>query len=94
MDRSTVRDLADLCKLSLDETQEARAVAQMGRLLEYFGKLQGVDTDGVEPSPYPMELPHRPRPDDPDEVLSQDEVLDNAPSKRGGAFLVPRVVDG
>ncbi len=94
MDRSTVRDLADLCKLSLDDAQEARAVAHMGRLLEYFAMLQAVDTDGVEPSPYPMTLPHRPRADGRDAVLSQQEVLDNAPSMRGGAFLVPRVVDG
>ncbi len=41
----------------------------------------------------PSRVP-RPRADDPEEVLSQDEVLDNAPVKRGGAFLVPRVVDG
>ncbi len=94
MDRSTVRDLAALCKLNLDEAQEARAEAQMGRLLEYFGMLERVDTDGVEPSPYPMAMSPRPRADDPEEVLSQDEVLDNAPMKRGGAFLVPRVVDG
>ncbi len=94
MDRSTVRNLAALCKLSLDDAQEARAEAHMGRLLEYFDMLQAVDTDGVEPSPYPMTLPHRPRADVPDAVLSQQEVLDNAPSVRGGAFLVPRVVDG
>ncbi len=61
MDRSTVRNLAALCKLSLDDAQEARAEAHMGRLLEYFDMLQAVDTDGVEPSPYPMTLPHRPR---------------------------------
>ncbi len=42
----------------------------------------------------PMAMSPRPRADDPEEVLSQDEVLDNAPVKRGGAFLVPRVVDG
>ena len=94
MDRSTVRDLAALCKLSLDEAQQVRAAAHMGRLLEYFGMLQAVDTDGVEPSPYPMTLPPRPRADVVEPVLSQGEVLDNAPSVRGGAFLVPRVVDG
>ncbi len=94
MDRSTVRDLAALCKLSLDDAQQERAEARIGRLLEYFAVLQAVDTDGVEPSPYPMTLPHRPRADVPDAVLSQQEVLDNAPSNRSGAFLVPRVVDG
>ena len=93
MDRRTVRELARLCKLRLDEAQEARAEVQMGRILEYFRILEAVDTQGAEPTPYPMELASRPRPDVPGAVLSQDEVLANAPAKRAGAFLVPRVVE-
>lgn len=93
MDRSTVRELARLCKLALDEDQEARAEAQIGRLLEYFDMLSEVDTRGVEPSPYPLEMPPRRRADEPGEVLAQDEVLHNAPRRRAGSFLVPRVVE-
>ena len=93
MDRSTVRELARLCKLSLDEDQEALAEARIGRLLEYFGMLAEVDTEEVEPSPYPLEMSPRLRADEPGPVLSQDEVLENAPRKRAGSFLVPRVVE-
>ncbi len=93
MDRSTVRELARLCKLNLDDAQRHRAETQIGRILEYFGILETVDTEGVEPSPYPMALPARPRTDETGPVLSQKETLANAPQKRAGAFLVPRVVE-
>ena len=93
MDRSTIRELARLCKLALDEDQEARAEARIARLLEYFGTLQEVDTEGVEPSPYPLDIPLRLRADTPGPVLSQEEVLANAPRQRAGSFLVPRVVE-
>ena len=84
MDSRTVRELAKLCKLRLDEAQEARAEVQMGRILEYFRMLEAVDTEGAEPTPYPMDLASRSRPDVPGAVLSQDEVLANAPAKRAG----------
>lgn len=93
MDRSTVRELARLCRLSLDDAQEARAEARIGRLLEYFGMLAEVDTEGVEPSPYPLEMRPRRRADEPGPVLSQEQVLHNAPRQRAGSFLVPRVVE-
>lgn len=86
--------LASLSKLALDPAQEARAHAQIERLLGYFDVLQNVDTDGVEPSPYPMPIAHRLREDVPAPVLGQEEVLANAPRQRAGAFLVPRIVDG
>ena len=93
MDRSTVRELARLCKLNLDDAQGHRAEAHIGRILEYFRMLEKVDTEGVEPSPYPMDLCARPRSDRTAPVLSQKETLANAPQKRAGAFLVPRVVE-
>ena len=94
MDRDTVRDLCRLAKLRLDEDQMARAQEQMTRLLGYFDMLEAVSTDAVQASPYPVRIPHRPRPDEAEPALSQDEVLQNAPAQSAGAFLVPRVVEG
>lgn len=93
MDQERVRELADLCRLQLDEGELARAREQIDRLLEYFSQLQEVDTEGIEASPYPCPIPHRFRPDQPGPVLSQAEVLSNAPEQRAGQFQVPRVVD-
>ncbi len=94
MDRETVRELCSLSKLNLDEGQMTRAQEHITRLLGYFDMLQGVNTDAVAASPYPLPIPHRPRADEAEPPLSQDEVLQNAPAQRAGSFLVPRVVAG
>ena len=87
-------ELASLARLKLPEKARERTVGQVESLLAYFAMLQGVNTDGVEPSAYPIDIPHRPRPDRAEEPLPTDEVLANAPAKRGGCFLVPRAVEG
>ncbi|MHC5065824.1 MAG: Asp-tRNA(Asn)/Glu-tRNA(Gln) amidotransferase subunit GatC [Planctomycetota bacterium] len=93
MDEERVRKLAGLCRLKLAEDELRRAQEQIGGLLEHFSLLQEVDTEGVEASPYPQPIPHRMRPDRPAEVLSQQEVLANAPAQQEGQFLVPKVVE-
>ena len=94
MDRDAVHRLAELSKLRLTRQQEARAQAQIQRLLDAFAVLEEVSTDDVEPSPYPLPIAHRGRPDVPEPGLPQDEVLENAPEQRAGCFRVPRVVEG
>ena len=94
MDRDTVRDLCSLSKLNLDEDQMARAQEQITRLLGYFDMLQGVSTDEVVASPYPVAIPMRLRDDEAEPALPQDTVLQNAPAQRADSFLVPRVVEG
>ena len=64
------------------------------RLLGHFAVLQEVDTDGVEPSAYPIAIPHRTRADYPAPALPQSDVLHNAPAQRAGCFLVPRIIEG
>jgi aspartyl-tRNA(Asn)/glutamyl-tRNA(Gln) amidotransferase subunit C len=93
MDRDTVRELAAASRLDLTDSEQERAEQQLGRILAFFRALEAVDTSDVEPSPYPRPIPHRARPDEPGEVLSQDDVLSGAPATRGGRFLVPRVFD-
>ncbi|MEM7205398.1 MAG: Asp-tRNA(Asn)/Glu-tRNA(Gln) amidotransferase subunit GatC [Planctomycetota bacterium] len=94
MERDTVRRLAQLAKLRLSEAEEERAAARIERLLGYFARLQEVDTEGTEASPYPLPLPPATRPDVPGKPLAQDDVLANAPDARGGCFRLPRTVEG
>ena len=89
-----LEELAELARLRLPAAELARTREQVQRLLGHFALLQGVNTDGVEPSPYPRPMPNRTRPDVPEAPLTQDQVLANAPATRGGCFLVPRVVEG
>ncbi len=94
MNDGELEELATLARLKLPEEAREQTVAQVESLLAYFAMLQGVNTEGVEPSAYPIDIPHRQRADRAEEPLTTDEVLANAPAKRGGCFLVPRVVEG
>jgi aspartyl-tRNA(Asn)/glutamyl-tRNA(Gln) amidotransferase subunit C len=93
MDRDGVRRLAELAKLRLTPAEEERAQGQIQRLLDAFAVLQEVPTSGVDPSPYPLPIPHRGRPDVVGPALPPQEVLANAPEQRAGCFRVPRMVD-
>ena len=94
MDKATIQMLANLSKLQLTEAEQDQAQAQMTRLLDDFGRLAALDTDDVEASPYPLSTHNRMREDHPGEPLDREDVLQNAPATRAGAFCVPRVIDG
>jgi aspartyl-tRNA(Asn)/glutamyl-tRNA(Gln) amidotransferase subunit C len=98
MDLADLAQLAELARLRAIETTDGdrgrHLGAQIADLLAHFAVLGEVDTEGVEPSAYPLPIPHRTRPDRPQPPLPVDEVLGNAPRRRAGCFLVPRVVEG
>ena len=62
------------------------------QIIDYFRKLQELDTEGVEPMSHPLELENVMRDDEPQPGLGRDEILANAPEKREGKFVVPRIV--
>jgi len=86
--------LAQQSRLRPPTASDSRAIEDTRNLLRSFSMLQDVNTDGVEPSPYPLPIPAQLRPDAPEDALTQDQVLANAPHQRSGCFLVPRVVEG
>ncbi len=94
-DSTRLQEMAELAWLARLRPVEPLAIAaQIDRLLGHFAVLGEIDTDGVEPSAYPITIPHRSRPDRPEAALPKDEVLRNAPAQRGDCFLVPRVIEG
>jgi aspartyl-tRNA(Asn)/glutamyl-tRNA(Gln) amidotransferase subunit C len=93
MDPEQIAALARLARLELSAAEQARAADQLERLLAHFEALAAVPTDGVEPSPYPRPIRLRMRQDEPGATLSAADVLANAPARRAGQFLVPKVID-
>ena len=94
-DSTHLREMEELAWLARLRPAEPLAIAtQIDRLLGHFTVLREIDTEGVEPSAYPIAIEHRSRPDEPEEALPPAEVLRNAPAQRGDCFLVPRVIEG
>lgn len=94
MESNRIDRLARLSRLELSEAERERATSQLDNLLAHFDALQSVDTEGVDPSPYPRPITMRTRTDETGQVLPQSDVLANAPDPRSGQFRVPKVIDG
>jgi len=87
-----VRHVAKLSRLKLDESEVADFTTQLGRVLEYFAKLQELDVEGVEPMAHPTERTNVLRDDIPAEPLPIEAALANAPLKDPPFFQVPKVL--
>jgi aspartyl-tRNA(Asn)/glutamyl-tRNA(Gln) amidotransferase subunit C len=88
---STVKHLAWLTRIDLTE-KEAREIAkQLSRILEYFSKIDEVDTSEVEPLYHPLEVQKVARSDEP-APFPADEILKIVPNKKGRYVKAPKIV--
>ncbi len=84
--------MAKLARLALDDDQIEIQRVELIAILRHVDRMQSVDTEGVEPLDHPGELVDRTREDTAGPVLSQEEVLSNAPATEGPFFAVPKVL--
>ena len=88
-----VRAIADLARLELDEADLARYQKQLSAVLDYFQKLEELDTSHIDPSSSVLPLTNVMRQDCAAAPLSVDEVVANAPDSDGEQFRVRAVLD-
>lgn len=93
IDLSTVRRMAALGRLALSASEAERFRADLAEILDYFKRLDQVDTTGVEPLAHPLAITNVFREDQPEPPLPLPEALANAPVTNGSLFEVPRVLD-
>ncbi len=91
--REEVNHIAALARLELSEAEVEEYRQQLSAVLEYFARLQAVDTEGIPPTA--SVLPPRSvlRPDEPRPGLPRDALLANAPEVEDGQFRVPPVFE-
>jgi aspartyl-tRNA(Asn)/glutamyl-tRNA(Gln) amidotransferase subunit C len=95
LDAATVRRVANLARLRLEEAEVETLRAELNGILGWIEQLQEVDTDGVEPMAggAPGEARLRWRRDEVTEGGIAEQVLANAPDREGAYFAVPKVVE-
>jgi len=95
LDAATVRRVANLARLRLEETEVEKLQAELNVILGWIEQLQQVNTDGVEPmaggAPVEVKLPWRA--DAVTDGAQAEKVLANAPDREGEYFGVPKVVE-
>lgn len=95
-----VARIAKLARLQLSPEQLGQAQTELNEILGLIQELQAVDTQGVAPLAHPLSalspVHLRLREDVVTETTSterREALMANAPGKRDGLFLVPKVID-
>ena len=92
IDAETVRHIGKLSRIELTDEQVETFSRQLAAILEYFDKLQQLDTGNVEPMAHAVELRNVLADDELAQGLSPEEALANAPARDGDFFRVPKVI--
>jgi aspartyl-tRNA(Asn)/glutamyl-tRNA(Gln) amidotransferase subunit C len=96
LDTATVRRIASLARLRVEEADVIRMQNELNGILGWIEQLQAVDTTGVEPMAggAPEGQPAmRQREDKVTDGGIADQVLANAPDRARDWFAVPKVVE-
>jgi len=92
--RIDVLRIASLARLELTDQEVDLFTGQLAHILDYAQDVQGVDTEGIEPTSHPFDAGPRWREDIPLASLERADALANAPAadRSAGLFKVPRVL--
>lgn len=88
-----VRAIADLARLELSESEIVEYQRQLSDILDYFQKLQELDTSHIDPTSSVLPLTTVMRADEAGPALPLDAVVANAPDSDGEQFRVRAVLD-
>jgi aspartyl-tRNA(Asn)/glutamyl-tRNA(Gln) amidotransferase subunit C len=88
-----VEHIAELARLALTDEERALYQEQLSAILEYFERLQELDTEAISPTATVLPLRSVMRADEPRPPFPREDILVNAPEAEEGCFKVPAVLD-
>jgi aspartyl-tRNA(Asn)/glutamyl-tRNA(Gln) amidotransferase subunit C len=93
LSKDTIEHISKLALLDLSEEEKLKLSKELGDILNYFKKLDDLDTSNVKPMTHPIEnLKNVFREDIPWKSLSNEDALKNAKHKKDGYFKAPRIL--
>jgi aspartyl-tRNA(Asn)/glutamyl-tRNA(Gln) amidotransferase subunit C len=88
-----VRHNAKLARVGLSDDEVSRFQNQLSQILDYFERLQEVDTENVPPTAHTLAMHNVMRDDEPHPSIDKEEVLANAPQREEDLFRVRAVLE-
>jgi aspartyl-tRNA(Asn)/glutamyl-tRNA(Gln) amidotransferase subunit C len=92
LSKKQVEHVAWLAHIELSDEEKALFTEQFNDILEFFKKIDSVDTKGVEPTYHVLDLNNVYRKDETTPSLPTEEALKNAPKKEKKFIKAPRIV--
>jgi aspartyl-tRNA(Asn)/glutamyl-tRNA(Gln) amidotransferase subunit C len=93
LDEATVARIARLARIAVPEAELAPLAGELSRILEWIEQLGEVDTTDVPPMTSVVAMRLRLRADEVTDGERPEDILENAPERQDGYFVVPRVVE-
>lgn len=93
VDKDTVRRIARLARLKLEEERVEPMVQELNGILAWVEQLKEVDVEGVQPMTSVVEQRLKMREDVITEPNNADALMANAPQAEDHFFVVPKVVE-
>jgi len=94
MTRDEIVHIARLARLAIPEEELRGFAASFGQIVDYVGQLASLDTSGVEPAEYALDVHDALRADEPAPSLRPEEVMHNNPAGDAALFRVPKILEG
>lgn len=88
-----VRHIAWLARLGVSDVEVERFQQDLSMVLDHFRTLEELDTTSVPAAAHASQLSNVFREDVPQESLSVDDVMANAPAAQGYCFRVPPILE-
>lgn len=93
VDKDTVRRIAKLARIALEEERVAPMMAELNGILAWVAQLEEVKVEGVAPMTSVVEQKLKMREDKVTEGGCADALMKNAPQAEDHYFVVPKVVE-
>jgi aspartyl-tRNA(Asn)/glutamyl-tRNA(Gln) amidotransferase subunit C len=93
VDKDTVRRIAKLSRLAVDEQRVGAMVGELNGILSWVEQLKEVNVEGVAPLTSVVEQKLKMRDDVVTDGGNADALMSNAPSDVDHFFVVPKVVE-
>ena len=92
LSKKEVEHTAWLAHIELSDKEKALFTEQFNDILDYFKKIDKVDTENVQPTYHVLELMNVYREDEATPSMTKGEALKNAPKKEKEFLKAPRIV--
>ena len=90
--KKDVEYIANLSRLEITEAEKEEYAKQLSEILEHVNRLQSLNTEGIEPTFYALDMKNVMREDEVEPSVDRQKVFDAAPSIQNNGFKVPKII--
>lgn len=93
IDKETIKHVSHLARIELQPEELEKISVQLHDILGFIDKISVLKIENVAPTSHILPVSNVLREDRPQKSMAPEKALENAPSKKGNFFSVPKVIE-